>query len=267
MRVFDNGTVQISDLSGTGSRFVMADANGNLSTNTAVGSGIVSGSGTTNYISKWTPDGTKLGNSQIFDNGTNVGVGNTSPTVKFDVQSAGYGLPAISGADQTYAAIRISPPSTSGNVVLDMGTNGSGGTWLQSTLRTNLSNTYPLLLNPNGGNVGVGTNSPTSKLHVSGGEGSVNVLIEADTNNSGENNNPTIELSQDGAIVKGFIGLNGDAGANFTGSLANSLFIQPEPSRTEPIQLATGGSARITIIGNGNVGINRTDPAQKLDVL
>jgi hypothetical protein len=37
----------------------------------------VGGSGTTNYVSKFTGSGT-IGNSQIFDNGTNVGIGTTS---------------------------------------------------------------------------------------------------------------------------------------------------------------------------------------------
>ena len=41
-------------------------------------------SGTTNYISKFTGS-TTLGNSQIFDNGTNVGIGNSSPSQKLDV--------------------------------------------------------------------------------------------------------------------------------------------------------------------------------------
>lgn len=32
----------------------------------------IQGSGTLNYIAKWTPDGSTLGDSQIFDNGTNI---------------------------------------------------------------------------------------------------------------------------------------------------------------------------------------------------
>ena len=40
--------------------------------------GKVGGSGTTNYVPKFTASGT-IGNSQIFDNGTNVGIGLTSP--------------------------------------------------------------------------------------------------------------------------------------------------------------------------------------------
>ena len=41
--------------------------------------GKVGGSGTTNYVSKFTASGT-IGNSQIFDNGTSVGIGTATPT-------------------------------------------------------------------------------------------------------------------------------------------------------------------------------------------
>ena len=51
---------------------------------------------------------------------------------------------------------------------MDMGTDGDAS-WLQSTDRNNLATVNPLLLNPNGGNVGIGTMSPVSKLDVNGG--------------------------------------------------------------------------------------------------
>jgi hypothetical protein len=44
--------------------------------------GFLTGSGTINYVAKWTPSGTALGNSQIFDNGVGVGVGTASPNTK-----------------------------------------------------------------------------------------------------------------------------------------------------------------------------------------
>ncbi len=49
-----------------------------------VSGGGVTGSGTTNYLSKWT-SGTALGNSLVFDNGTNVGIGNISALSKLHV--------------------------------------------------------------------------------------------------------------------------------------------------------------------------------------
>jgi len=46
-------------------------------------------SGTTNYVSKWTSS-TALGNSQIFDNGTSVGIGTASPSASFKLDVSGF---------------------------------------------------------------------------------------------------------------------------------------------------------------------------------
>jgi hypothetical protein len=50
----------------------------------------VTGSGTTNYLSKWT-SGSVIGNSLIFDNGTNLGIGTNSPNTSLHIV-AGAGL-------------------------------------------------------------------------------------------------------------------------------------------------------------------------------
>jgi hypothetical protein len=47
----------------------------------------IGGSGTTNYVSKFTASGT-IGNSQIFDNGTNVGIGTTSINSSLEIYKA-----------------------------------------------------------------------------------------------------------------------------------------------------------------------------------
>ncbi len=51
--------------------------------------GNISGSGTNNYIPKWTPNGTTLGNSQMRDDGVTVGIGTFygSPIFKFSITS------------------------------------------------------------------------------------------------------------------------------------------------------------------------------------
>jgi hypothetical protein len=41
--------------------------------------------GTPNYIAKYTPTGTGINNSQIFDNGTNIGVGTATPSAKLEI--------------------------------------------------------------------------------------------------------------------------------------------------------------------------------------
>ena len=45
-------------------------------------------SGTLNYIAKFTPNGTSVGNSLVFDNGTNVGIGTASAKGKFYIRTA-----------------------------------------------------------------------------------------------------------------------------------------------------------------------------------
>ena len=53
---------------------------------TLAGYGITAGL-TTNYLTKW--NGTTIVNSSIFDNGTNVGIGTTTPTATLDVNGTG----------------------------------------------------------------------------------------------------------------------------------------------------------------------------------
>ena len=64
---------------GTASQYLMAD--GSTST---LPTDLIRGTGTTNSLSKFTSNGT-IGNSIVFDNGTNVGIGTTSPSEKLDV--------------------------------------------------------------------------------------------------------------------------------------------------------------------------------------
>lgn len=59
--------------SGNAGKFLTTDGSV-LSWGTPGGGGSVTGSGTTNYLSKWT-SGAALGNSLVFESGTNVGIG------------------------------------------------------------------------------------------------------------------------------------------------------------------------------------------------
>jgi hypothetical protein len=51
----------------------------------------LAGSGTTNYVAKWTPNGDTLGNSQIFDNDSRVGLGTNNPNAFFHVENGAGG--------------------------------------------------------------------------------------------------------------------------------------------------------------------------------
>jgi len=96
----------------------------------------------------------------------NVGVGTTSPAAKLNVVGT-TGLPATSGTAFT-GTMRL---GVSGyGTVMDFGAVGpsTGTQWIQVTDASNQALHYPLLLQPNGGNVGIGTTSTGEKLEVKG---------------------------------------------------------------------------------------------------
>jgi len=93
-----------------------------------------------------------------------VGVNTSSPVTTLESNTTGNGLPASSGTAQANGAFRISSTGTTG--IIDIGPNG-GAPWIQATDRTDLSQGYTLSLNPNGGNVSIGSGN----LVVASGNG------------------------------------------------------------------------------------------------
>jgi len=97
-----------------------------------------------------------------------VGVNHSSPVTFLDVRGNSTALPATSGttvSDGTRFRIGSTTASTL-SAVLDFGLGTSSRAWIQSTSVGDLSDTNTLLLNPNGGNVGIGVDSPTARLMV-----------------------------------------------------------------------------------------------------
>ena len=128
-----------------------------------------------------------------------------------------------------------------------------------------------------GGNVGIGTITPAARVHISSGDsGDCTVIIEADDDDSAENDVPKLILRRDENGGNGIFGYNGDAGTEYTGALQNSLYLQNwDNSATQSdIQFVTGGDkdavtpgiARMTITDDGNVGIGTNAPAALLEL-
>jgi len=78
-------------------------------------------------------------------------------------------MPVTSGTEQTYGAFRI---QNTNNNTLDFGFDQTNGAWLQTGYAPSLitDNVYSLLLNPNGGNVEIGStvNPRAVKLYTKG---------------------------------------------------------------------------------------------------
>ena len=84
--VIGTGAIRFNDAytfpmtAGSNGQVLTTNGAGTLSWTTVSGGGGSSGSGTLNYVSKWTPNGTTLGDSRIFDNGTIVAINSANPT-------------------------------------------------------------------------------------------------------------------------------------------------------------------------------------------
>ncbi len=63
-------------------------SSGNFTTLQVNGTAVPTGTGSANYVTKWTGTNS-LNNSIIYDNGTNIGIGTSSPSYKLDVVGTG----------------------------------------------------------------------------------------------------------------------------------------------------------------------------------
>jgi len=110
---------------GTSSQYLMADGSTSTLTNP------VTGTGTTNFLPKWT-SGSAIGNSQIFDNGTSVGINNASPSsiyvLDVNARDVSYNTRFYQPSSSTsaYNSVFISGAMTSANAYFGIGGSATG---------------------------------------------------------------------------------------------------------------------------------------------
>lgn len=105
------------------------------------------------------------GTGNISYSGGNVGIGTANPNAKLSILSSN--LPPLGTAGGSISMMR-----SDNNVGMFMGWDGSDFGWIQSQ-RTDFAGVSQLALQPNGGNVGIGTANPSSKFEVFNGSISV----------------------------------------------------------------------------------------------
>ena len=190
--------------------------------------------GTDRYIPRF--DGTSsLVNSVIYeDSNGNIGIGTTSPSVNLHIAD-----------DSGNAILELQRTGTNpGSSRLTVGNQGklivSSDRFI--TFNTDVSERMRV---DYGGNVGIGTISPTHKLQVFG-NGAFNSTL--DVQDPDVSSNGVLRLSHD--------------------STGSSLYSNPASSNVSTVVLRLGinNSEKMRIANNGNVGIETTSPSQKLDV-
>ena len=262
-----DGTITATSIiksGGTSSQYLMADGSVSTLTNPVTAS-----SATANYHAKFTGSGYAIGNSIVWDNGTNVGIGTTSPAEKLHVMgnsifnnssNNGTTLRFVSNSNSLYGdAFILSPFSNcifSSNITYNSASgyvydkNGYGASVRLSGGSTNngdiFFNTFTsgtagataTELNRmtilNGGNVGIGTTSPAALLHLATSSGNGSAMRFESTSTNGR--------------IYGI-------GSNF--ATGNGEFA---------IYDYTANAERMRITSSGNVGIGTTSPTAKLSI-
>ena len=208
----------------------------------------ITGTGTTNYVPKFTSS-SAIGNSQIFDNGTNVGIGTATPSDKFSVE----GFISTNGTAGT-GGIML---RQSGSEITRIYATPSRSI-LTSTQQINLSINYGLNLTifPTG-NVGVKISDDTD----SGDAFQVLGTVKFRTINNATTDTDKFIVS-DGGVIKYRTG--SEVLSDIGGAAASSI-----SGTTNYIPKFTSSSAigNSQIFDNGtSVGIATSSPQTQLDI-
>lgn len=151
------GQIKITGGSPGVGKVLTSDANGLASWQNPAGG--FSGSGTANYLTKWTA-GTTVGNSLVYDNGTNVGIGTTAPGSLLHISSTADASLSNSGI------LMIGSSANTNNLIFDQNEIMARNNGAVSPLYINNDGGDVSLVASGTGNVGVGVASPQAKFHV-----------------------------------------------------------------------------------------------------
>ena len=186
-----------------------------------------------------------------------VGIGTDNPTKKLHVFDSS--ATSTTARDNTVARFLSNASNADCNIQLSNGVDHSA----QIGIVGNGAEVYiaqdgvEKLRIDSSGHIGIGTDNPAGKLHISSGtSGDCVLILEADKDNNNENENPYIEFRQDGGIVESAIGMNpyGLDAENNSLVLANS--VSPSSGiifKTGTSNGYTNATERLRITSDGDI--------------
>ena len=177
-----------------------------------------------------------------------TGIGTTAPVNKLEVVATA----ADPASSNSSANGNLRLGNTSAAHVLDFGLSSSSTySWLQARSKSNYATNYNLVLNPNGGRVGIGNSSPSSTLTVGNTDGTIagEILL-----------NPTTTENEGGQIIfkRSKVGSTVDWTIDQYGTTSSNA----------RFRIFNGNSEMngLSILENGNIGLGTASPTSKLNL-
>jgi hypothetical protein len=235
---------------GTGAGYFLIRGGGASGAYTDQGISLIADAGWLSLVSRTTTD-----------KGVRIMAGATA-TTRLTVTSAGhttvtgiFGAPSSSGS-ASEGILRLSQSSGVGSMYMGF---GDPYAWIQSRSSSDYSLNYALALNPNGGNVGIGTTTPGAKLH-NYSTATTNVFITgygtAAQNDWGAQNAMFVKTDNGLLISKQNANNNTNRLFNFyNDSNGYAQLYMYTGGNTPQVQIKTSGNS---YFNGGNVGINTT---------
>jgi hypothetical protein len=195
--------------------------------------------------------------NMFIDSAGKVGIGKPVPVYQLDVLGSGGngGIIHVKNTDAVQYP-RLAIQSDVKGYHIGVGGSGAGAGYANNLYFYDNNVAAIRMVIDTSGNVGIGTVSPMTKLHIQSGNGSYP---------DDANNHLVVESSSHSYIGLGG-GTSSDVGIHFgdSGGIAQGRIAYKNSDNS--MRFMANSSERLTILASGSVGIGSTDPYSRLDV-